>query len=218
MSAPLDVETKIGVAQDHEAAKSRVPQAFRRYAPLRLKLLLSRWYWHLTDARDYVTEIIGMVPSHRVRLFFYRSVFGVAIGSMTSIHRACRFYRPSGVSIGTSTVINRGVLLDGRSGLRIGNNVSVSEDVKLLTLEHDPDSATFEWRGAPMVIEDFAFIGTSAIVLPGVTIGLGAVIAAGAVVTRDVAPYSIVGGVPAKPIGSRSRQLDYTLTYRKFLG
>lgn len=207
-----------GVAQDHEIAKSKMPRIFRRRAPLRFKLLLSRWYWRWVDARDYFIELVGAIPSHAVRLIFYRWVFGVAIGKATSVHRHCRFYRPAGVSIGMHSVINRDVLLDGRSGLQIGDNVSISEGSQVLTLEHDPDSPSFGWRGAPVVIADRVFLGARVTVLPGITVGEGAVVAAGAVVTRDVEPFVIVGGVPAKPIGQRTHDLSYQLDYRKFLG
>jgi maltose O-acetyltransferase len=115
-------------------------------------------------------------------------------------------------------VINRDVLLDGRAGLRIGHNVSISEGTALFTLDHDPQSPTFERRGAPVIVGDRVFIGARAIILPGVTIGEGAVVGAGAVVTRDVPPYTIVTGAPARPIGERRRDLTYTLDYRKFLG
>jgi maltose O-acetyltransferase len=61
-------------------------------------------------------------------------------------------------------------------------------------------------------------VGTRALILPGVTIGEGAVVAAGAVVTRDVEPYTIVGGVPARFLRQRSRDLEYELNYRKRFG
>lgn len=120
--------------------------------------------------------------------------------------------------IGCNTVINREVLLDGRTGPKIMNNVSISERCMLLSLEHDPNSPLFDNRGGEVVIEDYVFVGARAIVLPGLTIGQVSVVAAGAVVTRDVEPYLIVGGVPARPIGERSRNLHYQLDYRKFLG
>jgi len=110
------------------------------------------------------------------------------------------------------------VLLDGRTGLHVGDNVSISEQVIVFTLDHDPASPDFEERGAPVYIGDRTFVGARAVVLPGVTLGEGAVIGAGAVVTRDVAPFTIVGGVPARPIGQRPQNLVYTLNYRKFLG
>lgn len=207
-----------GVAQDHEAAKSRMPRIFRQRAPLKIKLFLSRWYWRWIDAKDYFVELVGVIPSHAVRLFFYRRVFHIAIGEATSIHRHCRFYRPAGVSIGAHSVINRGVLLDGRTDLRIGDNVSISEGSQILTLEHDPNDSSFGWRGAPVVINDRVFLGARSTLLPGTTVGEGAFVAAGAVVTRDVEPFTIVGGVPARPIGQRRSDLSYELTYRKFLG
>lgn len=207
-----------GIRQDHEAAKALMPRAFRQCAPMRLKLLMSRWYWRSVDALDYLVELTGLIPSHRLRLLLYRRLFFIKIGPMSSIHRCCRFYRPSGVNIGSNVVVNRDVLLDGRSGLSIGNNTSISEGAHILTMEHDPNSPTFALRGSPVMIGGSVFLGARSTILPGITIGEGAVVAAGAVVTHDVEPYTVVGGVPARPIGLRSRDLSYELDYRKFLG
>lgn len=206
------------VTQDHEAAKGKMPPIFRQRAPLGFRLFLSRWYWRWVDTRDYLIELAGAVPSHALRILIYRRFFGVSIGQAASVHRRCRFYRPAGVSIGAHSVINRDVLLDGRSGLHIGDNVSISEGTQILTLEHDPNDPDFGPRGAPVIIGNRAFVGARATILPGITVGEGAVVAAGAVVTRDVEPFTIVGGVPARPIGQRRRDLSYQLTYRKFLG
>lgn len=115
-------------------------------------------------------------------------------------------------------MVLRDVLLDGRRGLTIGDNVNVSEGVLVFSLHHDISSPDFAASGGPVIISDHVFIGARAIILPGVQIGRGAVVAAGAVVTRDVAPLSIVGGVPAREIGIRPDVLSYTLDYRKFLG
>ena len=186
--------------------------------PKPVKRLLNTLYWSAYDTRDYIAEAIGHVPAHSLRLALYRSLLRVRIGPGTSIHRRCRLYRPSHVIIGPNTVINRDVLLDGRMGLHIGANVSISEGAAIFTLEHDPNSPDFANRGTAVHIEDFVFVGARAIILPGVSVGRGAVVAAGAVVTNDVEPFTIVGGVPAQPIGTRSRDLEYTLDYRKFLG
>ena len=66
-----------------------------------------------------------------------------------------------------------------------------------------------------MVVEDYAYVGSHAIVLPGVTIGRGGVVGAGSVVTKDVQPYTLVAGVPAAFIRNRSRDLRYELGYAK---
>lgn len=79
----------------------------------------------------------------------------------------------------------------------------------IYTLQHDVNSPTFSVEGGPVVIDDYVYIGPRAIILPNVHIGIGAVVAAGAVVTHDVAPYAIVGGVPARFLHERPHDLDY---------
>lgn len=208
----------VGVHDDYQSATTRVPSRLRRLIPHWLKRWLTKRYWDWYDARDFIAEVIGGIPSHALRLLLYRHVARLHIGAHTSVHRGCRFYRSSGVYIGNHSIINRDVLLDGRMGLTIGCDVSISEGVMIFSLEHDPNSVTFENRGAPVVINDRVFIGARAIILPGITLGEGAIAAAGSVVTHDVPPYIIVGGVPARPIGTRQTDLKYSLDYRKFLG
>lgn len=186
----------------------------KRYLPGWAKRAANRIYWLCYDTRDYLAEITGRLPSHGARHLCYRHLLGVNIGRHTSIHRGCRLYCPSRVQIGDNTIINRDVLLDGRMGLLIGDNVSISEGAAIFTLEHDPNSADFANRGAAVQIEDYVFIGARATILPGVKVGYGAVVAAGAVVTRDVSSYTIVGGVPARSIGERTHNLlPYQIDY-----
>jgi acetyltransferase-like isoleucine patch superfamily enzyme len=92
-------------------------------------------------------------------------------------------------------------------------NVSISPEVMILTAEHRLTDARFgDESRAPVVIGDHVFIGSRAIILPGVKLGRGSVIAAGSVVTRSVGELVVVGGVPAKPIGTRpDHATAYTL-------
>jgi len=105
--------------------------------------------------------------------------------------------------IGEDSIIGEGVVLDGRDKLTIGNNVDIASEVMIYNAEHALNDANFKAISAPVVIEDYVFIGPRVIILPGVTIKKGAVVGAGAVVTKDVEEFKIVGGVPAKEIGER---------------
>lgn len=156
-----------------------------------------------------MNHLVPKVPSYLVRHWAYRRLWGMKIGSGTSVHMGV-FVTGSEISIGDDTAIGRRTYLDGRGGLWIGNCVSVSPDVQLITAEHDIDDPDFANVLGAIHVEDYAWLGTRAMVMPGVRIGEGAVVAAGAVVTYDVPPYAVVGGVPARPIrGPRNPNLRY---------
>jgi acetyltransferase-like isoleucine patch superfamily enzyme len=170
----------------------------------------------LSEFRLYLCrEWVSSVPSHSFRNSFYRHIMKFNIGKSSSVLMHCRFDSTKNFSIGSGSVINQNCRLDNRGGILIGNNVSISEEVIILTADHDSDSTDFSGRCKSVQIDDFAWMGTRATILPGVHIGEGAVVAAGAVVTRDVAPYTIVAGVPAKVIKTRERGLAYTASYRR---
>ncbi|MBI4008992.1 acyltransferase [Candidatus Roizmanbacteria bacterium] len=123
-----------------------------------------------------------------------------------------RFYDPQNVSIGEDTVVGESAVLDGRDRLFIGNHVAVATGVMIFNAQHEIEDEFFSPSTAPVVIEDYVFVGPRVIIQPGVKVGKGAIIAAGAVVTKDVPPFAIVGGVPAKIIGERKlKDLHYKI-------
>ena len=147
---------------------------------------------------------IGKMPSRSLRELYLKGWLG-KLGAKSGVQMGCRFLNGRKVFIGERNVINFGCLFDGRKfSIRTGSNVSIGPEATILTLGHDPGSATFEDRGGDVVIGDRVWIGYRAIVLPGVTIGEGAVVGAGAVVAKDVEPYAIVVGNPARKIGERA--------------
>ena len=99
--------------------------------------------------------------------------------------------------------MNRDCRLDVRGSLHIGENVSISPEVTVLTAAHGVDDPLFGVVLRRVVIEDHVWIGTRAMIMPGVTLGRGSVVAAGAVVTRSVAPLTVVAGVPARTVAER---------------
>lgn len=156
-------------------------------------------------------HFVGYVPSHHFRRFFYR-LCGVKIGNGSTIHMGARFYNPGNIEIGNDSIIGEGAVLDGRDKLIIGDHVDIASEVMIYNSEHDVQSGDFEAKTAPVEISDYVFIGPRAIILPGVKIGKGAVVGAGAVVTKDVESFAIVGGVPAQKIGERKiKDLNYKL-------
>ena len=168
----------------------------------------------LEGATQALAGVVGMVPSHHLRLLAYRRLLGMSIGRRSTVYRAPEIRKPSRITIGRNSVIGTDAVLDGRGGLRIGDNVNLSSGVWIWTMQHDKDSADFAVESAPVVIEDRAWLSCRTTILPGVTVGEGAVVCAGAVVTSDVAPYTVVGGVPARKIGARNHHLTYTLAGR----
>ncbi len=164
----------------------------------------------LTEFVNLIMRIVGFIPSHHIRRFFYR-LAGVKIGKGSAIHMGACFYDPKNIVIGQDTIIGEGAVLDGRDRLIIGNHVDIASQVMIYNAEHNVQDPAFKAVKSPVTIEDYVFIGPRAIILPGVKIKKGAVVGAGAVVTKDIEEFTIVGGVPAKLIKERIKNLNYKL-------
>lgn len=161
--------------------------------------------------------ILSYLPVQPIRHVFLRAYLA-GLGNQSDIQMRCRFLNGRKISIGDRNVINFGCLLDGRKfSISTGSDVSIGPEATILTLGHDPQSPDFKDRGGDVVIGDRVWIAYRAIILPGVTIGEGAVVAAGAVVTKDVPPFSIVAGNPAQKVGERNRDLSYHLDFKSWL-
>lgn len=171
----------------------------------------NRLYNYLADFGLYIIHILVNFPSHHLRRFLLR-LGGAKIGKGSSIHMGCHFFSLKNLQIGEDTIIGNRAFLDGRYKLKIGNHVDIASEVMIYNSEHDINSEDFGANIAAVEIEDYVFIGPRVIILPGVKVSKGAIIAAGAVVTKDVLENSIVGGVPAQVIGERKlKQFFYKL-------
>jgi acetyltransferase-like isoleucine patch superfamily enzyme len=110
-------------------------------------------------------------------------------------------YSPEQLELGDRVDIGEFTHIRANGGVRIGDRVLIAAHVTITSREHPVELPRWSvTKDAPIVIEDDVWIGAGAIVLPGVTIGRGSVVAAGAVVTADVPPFTVVGGVPARTI------------------
>lgn len=155
-------------------------------------------------------KFIGHIPSHMLRLFLYR-MSGMKIGKRSYIYSGAEIRNAKGITIGNDVIVGHNAILDGRSGLTIEDNVNLSTGVWIWTLQHDHNCPNFSAVGGPVVIETNAWLSARTIILPNLTVARGCVIAAGAVVTKSTTEYCLYGGVPAKVIGKRNKDLTYRL-------
>ena len=170
--------------------------------------------------RDYAVGLslllafyVGRVPILYVRHFTYKHILRMKIGQGTTIHWRLVPRTPHNISIGNNTIVGNDAFIDGRYGVHIGDNVNIGDHVHFYTAAHDPQTPDFNIKTGPVRVADRVYIGARSTILQNITIGTGAVVAAGAVVTSDVPDYAIVAGIPAKVIAERRRDLDYTLQY-----
>ena len=155
---------------------------------------------------------VGRIPSVSVRRSLYR-LLGAVIGSHAVIHYGSEIRCPKRLEIGKGSIVGDNAILDARCGLVIGRHVNISSNVSIYTLQHDYRDRKFhcnvEQRRMKVEIGDRVWLGANVIVLPGVTIGEGAVCCAGAVIAKDVPPFSVMAGIPAQQIRERPRDIDY---------
>lgn len=153
-------------------------------------LLLFRW----TPAR------ISVFNAWRA---FLLRCFGARIGHHCAIFPNVQIWQPWNLTVGDYVALDWDVVCYAVDKIVIGSQSTVSRGAFLCCASHDVTSPTMELTFAPITIGNNAWVGARAIILPGRTVGEGAVVAAGAVVVKDVAAWSIVGGNPALVLGDR---------------
>lgn len=166
--------------------------------------------WHIIQEKLSRKSSVGLDIKIR-NIFYERTLF--VCGEKIYVHPNVTFSYPQNIEIGYNLFINRGTFITAPVKISIGDNVLIGPYVVITSGSHCYEDANTIIRNQghkllPIIIEDDVWIGSHAIVLPGVVIGKGAVIAANAVVTKSVDPYTVVAGIPAKKIGSRSNRLE----------
>lgn len=151
----------------------------------------------------FLPSPIGDLLRFAVSFFFVKKMGKVRI------NEGVTFWYPYRLVIGNNVTLNEGVVLNAAGGIKIGDNVRIGMRTTMITSDHIIESRDVPIylqgiSAAPIHIEDDVWIGANVTILKNVRIGRGAVIAAGAVVTKEVPAYAIVGGVPARLIKMRS--------------
>jgi len=150
---------------------------------------------------------------------------GASIGRLTTIDSGARFTgrHKNRLQIGERCAIGK-VLIPLHTSVCIGDRVSINDDVKILSASHDVTDPRWTMNYGDIRIDDYAWIATGAILLPGVHIGRGAVVGAGAVVSRDVPEFAVAVGNPAKIMTKKRTErleyapVDFVAEYEAWLG
>ncbi len=194
---------------NNNASQSNLEQQKKKLITLGIHVSL----WDLIvryTIRDTIIGILRGIPATfgvGLRMFLY-PLFFKHCGRGLTVKQGVTFQFPERISIGDQVGINEYTWLGGDGGIDIGDFVRIAPHVSIVSFNH-----AFADRNTPIklqpsiykkvVIEDDVWIGTHAVILAGIRVGKGAVIGAGSVVTKDVPPYTIVAGVPARVIKER---------------
>jgi len=167
------------------------------------KSKFKRVLWNIVYWSLFRTTFDKIVFAEKWRILLLR-LFGAKIGSQShSIYSTCEIWAPWNLEIGDNVALSQRTNIYAVDKIKIGDNVVVSREAFLCTASHDISSSTMELFKAPIVVEANAWICARAIVMPGVTIGEGAVVGAGAIVTKNIAPWTVVVGNPARVVKQR---------------
>lgn len=143
------------------------------------------------------------LPFFKVWRNFILKIWGARIGKGSVIHSSSKIWAPWNLELGQRTCIGPNTIIYNPGKIILGNKVTISQYSYLCTATHDYESKlhTLYWR--PIIVNDYAWVAADAFIGPGVTIGEGAIVGARAVVFKDVSPWTVVGGNPAKYIKDR---------------
>lgn len=183
------------------------------------RFLSSRWL--VVWAKRFITAW------RLIKILFSREKLkykGIHIGHLSIADKIEVNGKHRNISIGSHTFIADGVHVTSHGLVTIGSNVAINSGVRILSASHYLSDPNWTMFSRPITVGDYAWIATGATILPGVNIGYGAVIGAGAVVTIDVPDYALAVGNPARIFeGKRSKELQYspvifTVPYEAWLG
>jgi putative colanic acid biosynthesis acetyltransferase WcaF len=160
---------------------------------------LTRALWCLASTLIFES---GWMPCMAPKRWLLR-LFGAKIGKGLVIKPRVWIKYPWRLTVGDRCWIGQGVWIDNLGNVRLGSHVCISQQAYLCTGSHDYRRRSFDLIVRPLEINGGAWIGARALLMPGVTVGANAVVAAGSVVTRDVLPATIVAGQPARTIDIR---------------
>ena len=161
------------------------------------------WFWEQMfhgGWERFMLFQVSTIPSCHLRKWIYMCL-GANIAQKVVFHYKTEIRAPYHLVIGEGCIIGDNVLLDARKGIFMGKHVNISSNVSIYTEQHDYRDPYFRCTDdvvGGVIINDRVWMGSNVIILPGVTIGEGAVCCAGCVVTKDVEPYAVVAGIPAK--------------------
>jgi acetyltransferase-like isoleucine patch superfamily enzyme len=184
-----------------------------------VRTLKQTWWVFRAELKALTFLLLAGMPLRSgiwVRARFMRRFFA-RLGEDTVIQTGLRVTNPERIAIGSHCNFARGVFITGGGGVTIGDWVGFGPDVKVWSVNHrfdDPDRPWLlqGWEMKPVVIEDDVWLGANVFLMPGVTIGKGAIVSACAVVGKSVPPYAVVAGNPARVVGWRKKPVSITET------
>ena len=206
--ASVNIEPRIEHAlarRFYALLKTEIPATFVPLYGKNWATLKDRWLRAWEQAYNI---LINKIPSHHVRIWWLRAG-GAKIGKGSSIWRNTEVLGVENLVIGDDSVIAWHCQVDARAGLIIGDHVAIASHVLIIAGTHDLTAPEFWSISAPIYIEDYAWIASRALIGQGSYIGRGAVVTANTLVAKEIAPYKIVGGSGAKPMGERPHDLNY---------
>ncbi|NYT60519.1 acyltransferase [Alcaligenaceae bacterium] len=169
--------------------------------------------YFLVVTAEVISSIVFFLPRYRTFNKFksiYLLCWGAKIGKRVVYYSGVRIFPGRNLVVGDDVSFAKGTQIYPNGGITIGSRVLIGFNALMIAGNHaipaTRSESLYNYPGSdrrPIVIEDDVWIGANCTILPGVTIGTGSVVAGGAVVTKDVPPYAIVGGVPAKIIKMR---------------
>lgn len=160
-------------------------------------------------------HVFNKVPSYLFRNNVAKYLYGLKLGHSSNLHFGVILLSPWRIRIGDNCNIQMNCLLDGRGDLTIKNNVDITLGVKIFTEQHDINSPDYDTVKKEIIICNNVVIGSYSLILPGVTIGEGAVIAAGSIVPNDIPEYVMAAGNPAIIKSDRNKDISYKLNFRR---